>query len=326
MIDPLTAVSIGTSLIGALGGGGGGGTHTQTQAQSYNPWGPAADDLKFALTENRRLYDEGAPHFFPHQTYANFDPRQLEAFGAISDRARMGNPLVPAAQGLNLNTINGDFLGPNPYFRQTFDAAARPVIEQFQNQIAPGIDASFSRAGRYGSRAYAEARNTAEDTLGRNLSELAGGLAFDNYNRERQFQNQGLTLAGNLAQLDYIDPQMLAEVGGLFQGQDQLGINEAIARHDFAYQAPRQHLGLFADFANNIGGNFKQAEGKTQTPTYGPDPLSRGLGLGLQTYNFGKQLGFGAPGNKAASVTARTRGGTPINSRAYTGYGFTRGR
>lgn len=91
--------------------------------------------------------------------------------------------LGPAEQGL-LATIRGDYLNANPWLDATYQKAA--------NQVLPGIEGYFSRAGRTGSASAADALSNA-------ASKLATDIYGGNYARERGFQNQGILGAPTFA-------------------------------------------------------------------------------------------------------------------------------
>lgn len=84
-----------------------------------------------------------------------------------------------------------DPMGMNPYLNAMFASAAYPVVDQYRTATAPGIDAAFSAAGRYGSGAQATAQRQSQDSLARGLGSMAAGIYGPSYEAERQRQFAG---------------------------------------------------------------------------------------------------------------------------------------
>ncbi len=115
-------------------------------------------------------------------------------------------------------TAGGAFLGMNPFLQATFEAAARPITSQFQQQIQ-NINSQASRAGRYGSAAQGQLQAGAAESLASNLSGLGERLGFAGYQQERQLQEAALNRQQQAQQQALIN--QLAAAGGLGQTQAQ---------------------------------------------------------------------------------------------------------
>ncbi|MBY0431745.1 MAG: hypothetical protein K2Q10_11145 [Rhodospirillales bacterium] len=87
----------------------------------------------------------------------------------------------------------GGMLGANPYNTALFEAATRPVVEQFRMAVAPQIDANMAAHGRYGSGAHALAQGQAEGRLASALGDTAANIFGQDYARERGFQENAKT-------------------------------------------------------------------------------------------------------------------------------------
>ena len=255
-----------------FGGGSSPSTSTTVVSNNSAPWGPQGTQLEHILGEGRRLYDAGA------RTPIPFSPQSEQALRMTEDRALAGNPGMAAAQGHLQDTINGTFLsGGNPYFQQMVDRAAQPIVRNFQNAVAPGIDSQFSRAGRLGSGAYAQARNTAEETLAREIGSLSGALAHQTYSDERTAQQRAVAMAPQFAQQDYADAQALAGVGA---ARESLAEREAMQDYE--------HLARFLGIA---GGSYGQASTSTQTAPVYSNPAASFLGGALGGGGLGYRIG-----------------------------------
>ena len=255
-----------------------------------------------ALGMVSNVYNQSNPYA---QQMSNFLGGMSNPYiGALGGMAGASNPALQAAAGMSggysnpamdyLNqSARGDYLNANPYMDEAYNNAARLATEQFNNQIAPGIDSTFSRYGRLGSNAYSEARNTAEDTIGRNLSEMAGNMSYQNYATERQNQLAAQNALGSLAGQQYRDQLSgvgmfgnmaaqdlarragaLSQAGAMQQGQQGMqlsGLSQLgqMGAQDLArqLQAAGQYGGLSAqDFQNQLSatGQLGQLAGQNQ--------------------------------------------------------------
>ena len=93
----------------------------------------------------------------------------------------------------------------------------------------------MSRAGRLGSGAET-------DILSRNLADLAGNIAFNQYGAERARQQQAAAQAPAMADLDFADLSRLGQVGAAREAQQAAELQDQIRRFEFQQQIPSQKL------------------------------------------------------------------------------------
>jgi len=189
--------------------GGGGGSSTTTQNQLDPTVRPF---VQYGLQEAQNLYQNYTPQYYPGQTYIDPSAQTQAALQAAQDRAMSGNPLVPAAQQQQLNTIQGGNLGLNPFFANALSGSAQAATQQFNDALS-GIASQASKAGRYGSGAMADMQSRASTNLANSLVNKAGELGYSNYAAERAAQERAINAAPALAQADYADIQQLLNVG-----------------------------------------------------------------------------------------------------------------
>jgi hypothetical protein len=199
---------------------GGGGSDTTVQNQ--DPWKPQQQPLKNIYSQATNLYNAGDLGNLGAQSQDTMDAQQMTA-----DRARSGGyGLTGQAAGQLGNTISGQYLsGSNPYLQDAIRYGQQPVIDQWNEQIAPGIDASMAMqggAGALGSGAFAAARNRGEDTLARNLSGAATQAAYQNYGDERTRQQQAIALAPGIEEAGYFGSNQLGQVGAMQDSRSQM--------------------------------------------------------------------------------------------------------
>src|SRR3990167_7709410 len=89
---------------------------TTTTTQSNIPWEAQQPYLKEVFGGAQARYQSDNPSYFGGPTVTPFNPAQLTAQGMGTNRAMSGNPLLPAAQGQAMQTLQGDYLNAgNPH-------------------------------------------------------------------------------------------------------------------------------------------------------------------------------------------------------------------
>ena len=130
-----------------------------------------------------------------------------------------------ALKGLT-KTANGGMLNANPYFDQTVGKAMGDITRNYQNAVAPGIDATAARAGAFGGSRWAQNQSDAQRNLGDALGNTANSMYAGNYSNERQLQQQAQGLLPSVGQANMGALQSLYGFGQGAQGEaaNQLGI------------------------------------------------------------------------------------------------------
>jgi hypothetical protein len=184
---------------------------------------------------------------------------------------------------------SGAYVGSNPYLDSMYQAASRPVIDQFNTQVLPGITGQFAAGGRYGSGAQQFATSQAAEGLGRNLTDMSANLYGSAYESERSRQDaatqaltqarqnaaQSLTGIRNSAQqmlptlgtAGLRDAQLRASMYGTVADIDESAIREALGvaqgGWDEREMLPYDKLALYQSFLNTggSGGGFGSVTG-----------------------------------------------------------------
>lgn len=261
---------------------GGGGTNTVTRTELDPTMRPY---VQYGLSEAQRLYQTpNVPQYYPGQTYIGPSQQTQTALEAAQTRATMGNPLVPAAQQQLLGTIQGNFLGANPYLEAALQPAFGAAQRQFESATNQALS-NFSRAGRYGSGAMQGALTNIGGEFGRALTGTAGQLGYANYADERARQMAATQMAPAMAAQDYADIQRLANVGQQTEAYQEMALQDAINRFNFAQQAPYARLQSFLSGAYGAPSGMQQV-----TPVY-RNPLGGAIGGALAGQAIGGQTG-----------------------------------
>jgi hypothetical protein len=236
--------------------GGGGGT--STTKQEIDP--AILPYITYGLDEAKSLYGQGAPEYYPGQTYVDPSAQTTSALEMAESRALAGSPLLPAAQAQQLSSIQGNYLSAgNPYFSGMMSAAARPVVDQFNTAIRD-IGGRTAASGRYGSGAMGEMESQASKNLATALTDTASKLAYQNYGQERGMQNQAVANAPGLAAADYGDIQQLMNVGKTQEDYARQALEGDINRFTYEANAPQQQLSSYLSAAYGAPAPINQTQ------------------------------------------------------------------
>ena len=246
----------------------------QTQViQNNDPWSGQQSHLTFGFNQARDLFNTPMQRY-PNSMVVPFSNQTNQALNMQEQRAREGSGLLANANQSLVDTAGGDYLNSNPHFDQTVDAASRAVTRNFNNNVMPAIDSKFSGSGRYGSGMHKSLIEDSAEDLNRQVSDMAGGMAFQNYNAERNNMMQAAAMAPQMAAADYQDAAQLERVGQVREAQAGAELQEDIDRFNFAQREPRDRLAEY--MALVAGGSFGGSSTTTQ-PIF-RNPVSEGLG------------------------------------------------
>jgi len=262
-----------------MGGSSGGGT--STTVQKADPWAESQPYLKDVMSKAQSVYGQSQGNqYFPGSTVVPFSNETNQALGSISTRARQGSPLIGAAQGELQKTISGGYLDPTK----------NPAYATMADDVTNRVQSQFGAAGRTGSGANAGA-------LARGITEGGAGL----YDQERQRQMQAQLFAPTMANQDYYDASMLANVGQQKETLSSNYITDAMNRYNFNQNLPWDNLNKYTAVVNGYGGlggtnTVTQPMGSSNSAASGFGGAMSGAALGNQIYPGGWGAGIGAIG------------------------------
>lgn len=260
----------------------GGSTRMQTTTQELDP--AIRPYVQYGLSEAQRLYTTETPQYYPGQTFVGPSAQTQSALTAAQQRAVMGSPLLPAAQQQAFNTIQGQYLGGNPFFQGAFQPAAQAAQQTYFDALQQARS-NASRAGRYGSEAALGLEQRAGGQFAQTLANTAGQLAFQNYEAERARQQAMLGAAPGLAAADYGDIERLMQAGQTAEGYQQAALQADINRFNFMQGLPQNQLNQY------LAAVYGSPRGSVQTTPVYTNRAAGALGGAATGYQIGGPYG-----------------------------------
>jgi len=300
--------------------GGGGSPQSVTQTSKNEPPAYLQPYLTDIAQRAQTNYLSNSPQYYQNSTVAPQSQATQQAIQSTINLASQPNGLLNSAVGQTQNMINGDFLSPNsnPYLRASVDYANQPVIDNYRNVVAPGIDARFSAAGRYGSEAHNTAQTSALDSLNRAITGNSASMYGGAYNTERGYQNAAIGSAPTINQARYGDIANLASAGAQQDAYNQALTNADIQKWNYNQNLDANKLGQYSGliYGQNNGGINTTT---SQVPMSGSG-LGQMLGLGISGLGTLGSL-FGSFGPFAGMLASDRRLKTDIHKVGETSSG-----
>lgn len=281
-------IPIAASVAGAAAGAllnrnrGGGGTTTS----SADPWSPTIPYLNELLAGIQRQAGTPAPYTSPDQMVAPLTPEQQQGAGMVTQGAQSAQALTGEAGQAILPFLRGQYMNAdaNPYLQQAIQAAIRPVTQNFQENVLPGISSGFS----VGTDAYDQSREgIARGIASRSYLDTVGDISSRMQNRGYETGLEATSGAigrvPGLVSAATAPGQAQWNIGALLQAQDQ-NVANAPGVYD---QFLRERAAWPANIYTQIGQIGRQ--GTQVAPTAQTNPWLSGIGgaiLGRQIYNM----------------------------------------
>lgn len=226
---------------------------TQNVVTTQKPY--QAPYLDYGFDEARRLYEGGAPDYFPGQTLASQNPFQTGAIdnlgnfspAAVDAYTGVGNQFMGGASGAmsTLGNIAGMQQGPQaqmmtmqqlgqyqPMINQMVDAATQQGMRTYNEQFMPQLNAGAAASGNMGSSRAGIAQGIAQRGVAEN-AQMVGANAMNNlFNQGNQMNLANANLGQN-----FLNTQMNAATNlGKFAGAGADMINQADASQLAGYK------------------------------------------------------------------------------------------
>ncbi len=247
--------------------------------------------------------------FFPGQTYADMTPEQMEALGMREDvAAGLPGGIMSPTMGAWQSTLTAPDVANNPYVNQMLDVQRAQAMEGLEEDILPMIRSRAAGVGGLGGtrQGVVEAK-AIEDTMDA-LTQSQAQTQLGAYGQGLQQQQYGIGSAPGMVGLQLTPSDIMMGVGGARRAEEQLGIDEAVARHEFAQNEPWMRMERFVGPYQTMSAPYTTTKNTSQTDPSGLQIAGQVAGLGLTG-----AMGLGAMGyGPAAGMFSGAGGGTPM--------------
>jgi len=309
----------------------GGGQSTTTTTQELSPEQRALIEPVIPIAKN---YLKNPPKQYKGSAIAGFDPLQKEAQQMTMSAAdqmlpitgQTGNNYLKGLAGYDQLRQQQQFLtsgdvlrvDSNPYLQGAIEAASRPTIQQFQQQILPGIQNESINSGAYGGTRQGIASGIAGQAATQSLADIASKMSNENYQAGlgamvQGQQNANQTLAGrsdllqnqsNILQQSLLPAQLKESVGAQQQMMKQQLLSEKVQKFVNGQMIPFSVAQDVAQMAFGMpGGTTKSVSDQPGNPMMG---MQMGMAFAPENHWRYRLLPTRANGLPAAAVYFRS--------------------
>lgn len=153
-------------------------------------------------------------------------PPTSQPVGGVTPAPQTGGGVAPGlnqAWQQNQNIVGGANLNPstNTALQGYYNAAAQPLIQQFQQSTDPSILGNAVMTGNLHSSAPQQQESNAQTALAQGLGNLGANIYEPAYEQALGQQTNAINSAAGLAQAQYLPAQELAGVGSQQQQLQQ---------------------------------------------------------------------------------------------------------
>ena len=215
--------------------------HSPEQKKLINASLPAA--LQFAQSGGVKLPDiQQVPGFNENQIAG----QNLAIGAATGDLTNLASGVGGASSYfLDPNNLSPD---ANPYLNATIGAAVRPLQQQFQETVLPGIRGGAISAGQLGGSRQGVAEGIAAGRFGDAIGDVTSGIAGQNFQAGQDRMLSAINSSPTTAAALLGPAGTLSTIGGQQYGleaaQNEEAYNRAIQKQLAPYLAAKDVIGL----------------------------------------------------------------------------------
>ncbi len=270
--------------------GKGGSQQVETQ-----PWGPASSALEHILGEaNQSLWRAGGgPSMWADPSQAT--QRYIRKLG----RGGPGATGVERGAGrFAKQVLGGKYLTDprkaSPGLGKAINRAQRPMVQNYQRAVQPGIDAGFAAGGRTGSGAHYNMRHAAQQDLAQGLGDVSGSMSFADYNAAQGRRQADLD---RMRAMTFMAPQFAQMQDARF-GRDMGLLEQQGSMQDaLAQRGLDEHYNRLQRYASMVQPAIGAGSTTSQPTTRSPVGSALGAGMaGAGMAGMASQAGMAIPG------------------------------
>ena len=214
---------------------GGGGTNTTVQ--SADPWEGVQPHLTDLYDRVNTLGNQGQ-QYFPGQTYVDRDPLENQAQQMRLDQVGGMQGQVANAQAAQQQMLNAPDVANNQYVSGMADTITNRLNRNYTENLNPAIQHGAIGAGQMGSSRHGVAQGIAARGTQEALGDALSGLYGNAYSEGLTQQARGMATAGQTMNLGLSPANVVEGAGAYNRGQQELALQEEMARHNFEQQQP----------------------------------------------------------------------------------------
>ena len=249
-----------------------GGPSIITTESTTEPWEEQKPYLTGGFKEAKRLYNKGAPDYYPGETLAGFDPMQKAA-----QQATIGYAMGPRAAGQQaaaeaslVQGLSGK-IDPSAY-NPMVNALSSNVISNLQGKILPGIrqqQVMYQPGGS--SRGALEQNKAVTNAVTQGMTKPLADMYTNAYTQAQNRALQSGQLYPSIMSAPLSMYGAMGDVGAQRRSMTQASMDRDMARYDAQANAPQQAL---ANYMAMIQGNYGGTTHGTETVP-GPSGLQQ---------------------------------------------------
>lgn len=275
-----------------------GGGKTQTIEKDASPWTGQQPYIADMLRQAQQLQQTGGPDVYTGTRVAAQSPLLTQGQQYVQNYANTtGVQQVNATNDALYSALQAPDLNSGT-FQNAAEAAIRPAIKLYGENVLPQIRGDAQAAGQFGGSRQGIAEGIATDRLQQNILDTTSKMALDYYNQGLTAQGRAIALAPQTMQAGMFPGAALSQVGGQQMQYEQMLLDAA--QQQFAEQEmqPWNNLGLYQ---NLVQGNYGS---KTNEPVSRTSPLMSAMGGGAMGAAIGASTGVQYGGWYGAAVGA----------------------
>lgn len=235
-----------------------------------------------------RSFAATVPQRYSGSTVAGFDPSQVAgqemALGAAPTQASVASNAANANQFYT----SGDIWNPasNPNLQGAIDASTRPIVQNYQESILPGIRNDAISSGNFGGSRQGVAEGIAARGVSNAVGDTASKLVQGQYGTNVDAQLKAMGLVPTVQGAQTVPATTTSGVGDVRQALTQRQIGENVGNFNYDQMAPflqsQEIMQLLAGIPG--GGSVSTASQPSQSmwgPTLGGAATGAALGSAI---------------------------------------------
>lgn len=177
-----------------------------------------------------KAYAAQTPQRYGGSTVSDFNANQTGGQQQVLDASGNMQAVADSAAGANKFMTGGSMWDPkyNPALQGTIDATTRPIVQNYQEKVLPGIRSDAISSGNFGGSRQGVAEGIAARDTATAIGDTAAKTTEDLYGKNLTAQLQAMALAPGVTQNLMAPGQAQSAVGDVQQAMSQAKLNELV--------------------------------------------------------------------------------------------------